>query len=87
MCVWVDWVGQQLLFEFLLTYRSICDAQTLLNSVIRRFFTASGEKESVIRLRCLNLIRTWVSKHWYDFSKDKHILIPIFEKFRQDVIV
>src|SRR5690606_16067138 len=49
------------LFVLLLTYRSICKPLELIENLISRFENCSADASaSVIRLRVVNVIRTWI---------------------------
>lgn len=56
-----------------------------MNAIIQRFHTASGDTLGVIQLRCVNVLRTWIEKLWFDFSLDVESLLPIFTKFVDNV--
>eukprot|EP01121_Diplochlamys_sp_Union-15-3_P006231 TRINITY_DN1672_c1_g1_i1.p1 TRINITY_DN1672_c1_g1~~TRINITY_DN1672_c1_g1_i1.p1 ORF type:complete len:1125 (+),score=211.21 TRINITY_DN1672_c1_g1_i1:27-3401(+) len=68
-----------LLFEFLLTYRSFCTPLELMDGLIQRL--EKNEDDPVIPLRVFNVFRTWMDKHWYDFSKDRVVIDTTKEFF------
>eukprot|EP01130_Rhizamoeba_saxonica_P000136 TRINITY_DN10149_c0_g1_i1.p1 TRINITY_DN10149_c0_g1~~TRINITY_DN10149_c0_g1_i1.p1 ORF type:complete len:1029 (+),score=234.80 TRINITY_DN10149_c0_g1_i1:25-3111(+) len=70
--------ASSLIDQFLLTYRSICDAEELMGALIQRFTTT---EDAVVRLRCINIWKTWLKQYAFDFIKDKNNLKPMFLEF------
>ncbi|KXJ14446.1 Son of sevenless-like 1 [Exaiptasia diaphana] len=82
---------------FLTTYRSFCKPRELLDLEEDRQAMARGKpvlredlkrfkKEYVqpVQLRVLNAIRHWVDNHFYDFERDKQLLLKL-ELFLKEV--
>lgn len=69
---------------FLLTYRSFTSGVYVLEALIKRFETGDAEvairqanaagRCPPVRLRVLNLIKHWVTKHYHDFHEDRHLM-------------
>ncbi len=75
------------LYILLLTYRSICKPEELLTNIFQRFDSCGNDPNaSVIRLRCINVIRTWIDKHWFDFSKDLPLLTEMLVAWNAKVL-
>jgi len=86
-----------LLKTFLLTYRSITTPLNLLDLLKLRFLQPlpDGNEMSVqafinehqrpMQLRVLQLLKSWVSNHWYDFEQDAE-LIKQFSEFVEDTV-
>lgn len=84
------------LSHFLITYRSFCTPQELLNLLIKRYEVpeppnATTEQSlrfrknyiTPVRLRVFNVFRQWVDKHYYDFENDTDLL-KMFLEFIKD---
>eukprot|EP01127_Copromyxa_protea_P017283 TRINITY_DN5244_c0_g1_i2.p1 TRINITY_DN5244_c0_g1~~TRINITY_DN5244_c0_g1_i2.p1 ORF type:complete len:866 (+),score=149.55 TRINITY_DN5244_c0_g1_i2:1091-3688(+) len=56
--------------DFLLTYRAFSTPNDLLVSLLVRYGSASPEEEKAVRLRVINVLRTWLDKFRYDFEKE-----------------
>eukprot|EP01028_Stygiella_incarcerata_P008190 TRINITY_DN349_c2_g1_i1.p1 TRINITY_DN349_c2_g1~~TRINITY_DN349_c2_g1_i1.p1 ORF type:complete len:2015 (+),score=552.66 TRINITY_DN349_c2_g1_i1:127-6171(+) len=55
---------------FFLTYRSFMSSTDLMQMLIGRFESTSGddERDSAVRLRVCNAIKHWVDRYFYDFD-------------------
>eukprot|EP01120_Amphizonella_sp_Union-15-10_P012325 TRINITY_DN5451_c0_g1_i1.p1 TRINITY_DN5451_c0_g1~~TRINITY_DN5451_c0_g1_i1.p1 ORF type:complete len:588 (-),score=114.16 TRINITY_DN5451_c0_g1_i1:46-1776(-) len=75
----LTWKGVEPTFlsEFLLTYRSFCTPLELIDGLIQRL--DQFKDDPVVPIRVFNVFRTWIDKHWYDFSKDKLVLEKTME--------
>jgi len=51
-----------------------------MDGLVQRFSTAMGPDRDVVRLRVVSVFKTWIDKHWNDFSKEE-ILGATFEEF------
>eukprot|EP01130_Rhizamoeba_saxonica_P003254 TRINITY_DN1390_c0_g1_i1.p1 TRINITY_DN1390_c0_g1~~TRINITY_DN1390_c0_g1_i1.p1 ORF type:complete len:956 (-),score=231.94 TRINITY_DN1390_c0_g1_i1:343-3210(-) len=60
----------QYLGDFLLTYRSFASSFELFEALVLRYETARDDEIKIVRLRTLNVLKTWIEKFWFDFSKD-----------------
>jgi hypothetical protein len=82
------------MLQFLLTYRSFTTHDGLLAELIKRYDEACppgqdakewNEKLVKIRLRVVNLLRTWVTKHWVDFDGNPELQGKV-EKFVETTV-
>jgi len=56
--------------DFLLTYRSFCKPEQLLQSLFQRYHTAPPESVRNIHLRVFNIMSKWIENFWFDFETD-----------------
>eukprot|EP01130_Rhizamoeba_saxonica_P017236 TRINITY_DN8273_c0_g1_i1.p1 TRINITY_DN8273_c0_g1~~TRINITY_DN8273_c0_g1_i1.p1 ORF type:complete len:1053 (-),score=242.44 TRINITY_DN8273_c0_g1_i1:20-3178(-) len=70
-----------LLQQFLLTYRSICTPQQLMEVLMHRVIDSNNEEGKVIQIRCINVLKSWINKFWFDFQKDVSSIVPLFKGF------
>jgi hypothetical protein len=72
-----EYADPNFLLQFLLTYRSFTTHDLLLKQLIERYDAKPpteqpadewAQKLVKIRLRVINLLRTWIGKHWRDFD-------------------
>jgi hypothetical protein len=82
------------MLQFLLTYRSFTTHDGLLAELIKRYDEACpagadakewNDKLVKIRLRVVNLLRTWVTKHWVDFDGNPELQSKV-EKFVETTV-
>eukprot|EP01121_Diplochlamys_sp_Union-15-3_P008010 TRINITY_DN2091_c0_g1_i5.p1 TRINITY_DN2091_c0_g1~~TRINITY_DN2091_c0_g1_i5.p1 ORF type:complete len:655 (+),score=137.61 TRINITY_DN2091_c0_g1_i5:266-2230(+) len=83
---------QKMLFQFLLTYRSFCTTQQLLDLLLKRYTEPKsddvsqeqyGKEMLIIRVRVVMVMKKWLSDYWYDFSDQPEKLKPLLDAVRQ----
>jgi len=85
---------------FLTTYRSFCSPQELLHHLIERFKIPDIESKSredlrrfekgyvkPVQLRVLNVMRSWVEHHYYDFARDPELEAQMIKFLEESIVV
>lgn len=64
-------IANDLLYDVLFTYRTFTTPEDLLNAVLTRFWTVpvKGATLEHVQLKVISVLRTWVERYWFDFSK------------------
>jgi len=82
----------KLLYDILLTYRSITTSFLLLDGLAQRFEYASVEmakgeskKAKVVCIKVMNVMKHWINEFWFDFSKDNPELANSFQEWLQSI--
>jgi len=60
--------------QFLITYRYFITPKALLNKLILKYISASGESGKAVRESLLKVFRTWIKEHYYDFDNDAEVM-------------
>jgi len=85
---------QKMLYEFLLTYRSFCTPQQLLDLLVRRYNEPKSEgmsnedyekKMKIIHIRIFVVFKKWLTDYWYDFAENPTKANPLLELVRSDM--
>eukprot|EP01129_Flabellula_baltica_P014536 TRINITY_DN6981_c0_g1_i1.p1 TRINITY_DN6981_c0_g1~~TRINITY_DN6981_c0_g1_i1.p1 ORF type:complete len:1107 (-),score=304.83 TRINITY_DN6981_c0_g1_i1:11-3331(-) len=75
-----------LLYDFLLTYRSFSTSFELLDALIERNKTAREDEKKFVWLRVFNVLKQWIERYYYDFDKDNPTLGERTNAFLEEVI-